>query len=146
MNLCYVFWCCACRKRPERSSRLTDIPPSLKRLYRKKVLLWLMALSPKASAAFGGILKQFCLILKENLMQILCSRKSVISVKKNAGSLKYNLTKRTEINNTSSQLYNCWHTDTQSILLATSSGRRAYDNRSGRAVYSPEFLGNTSHV
>jgi hypothetical protein len=33
--------------RPERSSS-TDIRPSLKCLYHKKVLLWLMALSPKA--------------------------------------------------------------------------------------------------
>jgi len=34
---------------PERSPSLTDVRPSLKRLYHKKVLLWLMALSPKAS-------------------------------------------------------------------------------------------------
>jgi len=34
---------------PERSSLLTDVCPSLKCLYHKKVLLWHMALSPKAS-------------------------------------------------------------------------------------------------
>ena len=146
MNICYIIWCCACR-RSSRTLIVVDRSSSiLEAFVPNQILLWLMALSPKASVAFGGIPKHFFLRLKENLMQILCSRKSVISVKKNAGSLKYNLTKRTEINNTSSQLYNCWHTDTQSILLATSSGRRAYDNRSGRAVYSPEFLGNTSHV
>ena len=44
--------------------------------------------------AFGGFLQQFFLRLKQNLMQILCSLKSVISlVKKFAGSLKHNLTK-----------------------------------------------------
>jgi len=56
--------------------------------------------------------------------------KSLISVvKKIAGSQK-----RTERNNTSSQLPNCWHTDSQSILLATSSGEGAYDNRFRRPV------------
>jgi len=38
--------------RPESSSSSTDFRPSLKRLYHKKVLLWLMALSPKASVGF----------------------------------------------------------------------------------------------
>ena len=37
--------------RTERSSSSTDFRPSLKRLYHKKVLLWLMALSPKASCS-----------------------------------------------------------------------------------------------
>jgi hypothetical protein len=44
--------------------------------------------------AFGRFLEQFCLKLKQNLMQILCSLKSVISdVKEIAGLLKYILTK-----------------------------------------------------
>jgi hypothetical protein len=34
---------------PEHSSSSTDVCPSLKRLNHKKVVLWLMALSPKAS-------------------------------------------------------------------------------------------------
>jgi len=37
--------------RPERSSSSTDVRPALKRFYHKKVLLWLMALSPKASCS-----------------------------------------------------------------------------------------------
>ena len=44
--------------------------------------------------AFGGFLQQCFLNFKQNLMQILCSLKSIISVvKKIAGSLKHNLTK-----------------------------------------------------
>ena len=41
--------------RPERSSSSTDVRPSLKRLYHKKVLLWLMALSPKASCSIRWV-------------------------------------------------------------------------------------------
>jgi len=48
-NFCYVFRCCAVDGRPERLSSSTDVHPSLKRLYHKKVLLWLMALFPKTS-------------------------------------------------------------------------------------------------
>jgi hypothetical protein len=44
--------------RPERSSSSTEVRPSLKRLYNKKVLLWRMALSPKVSVAFGEFLQQ----------------------------------------------------------------------------------------
>jgi hypothetical protein len=41
--------------RPEHSSLSTDIRPSLKRFYHKKVLLWLMALSPKASCSIRRV-------------------------------------------------------------------------------------------
>ena len=41
--------------RPECSLLLTDIHPSLKCLYHKKVLLWLMALSPKASCSIWWV-------------------------------------------------------------------------------------------
>jgi len=54
--------------------------------------------------------------------------------KQKGGSPKHNLTKRTELNNTSSQLDNCWYTDSQSILLATPSGERSYNNHFGKAV------------
>jgi len=69
-------------------------------------------------------------------MQILCSLKSVISVvkKKLLDHLNITSQKRTELNNTSSQLHNCWHTDSQSMLLATSSGGRAYVNWFGHPV------------
>ena len=40
---------------PERSSSSTDVRPSLKRLYHKKVMLWLMALSPKASCSIHWV-------------------------------------------------------------------------------------------
>jgi len=40
---------------PERSSSSTDIRLSLKCLYHKKVVLWLMALSPKASCSIQWI-------------------------------------------------------------------------------------------
>jgi hypothetical protein len=48
-----------------------------------------------------------------------------ISCKKIAGSLKHNLIKCTELNDMFSQLDNCCHTDSKSILLATSSSARA---------------------
>jgi hypothetical protein len=50
-NVCYVFRCCACRGRPERSSSSTDVRLSLKHLYHNKVLLWSVALFPKASCS-----------------------------------------------------------------------------------------------
>jgi len=67
---------------PDSSSLLTDVRPSLKRLCYKKVLLWLMALSPKASCSIWWVSAAVFSILKQNLMQILCSLKSVISVVK----------------------------------------------------------------
>ena len=121
--------------RPERSSSSTDVRPSLKRLYHKKVLLWLMTLSPKASCSIRWV--SAAVILKTEtkfdadslLLQIRHN-----SCKKIAESLQHNLTKRTELKNTSCQHDNCWHTDSQTILLATSSGGRAYDNWFGGAV------------
>ena len=120
---------------PERSSSSTDVRPSLKCLYHKKVLLWSMALSPKSSCSIQWVSAAGSLRLKQNLMQILCSLKSVISVVKKSPD-QYNITsqKPTELNNTTSQLHNCWHTDSQSILLATSSGGRANNNGFGRPV------------
>ena len=41
--------------RPERSPSLTDVRPSSNRLYYKNVLLWLMALSPKASCSIRWV-------------------------------------------------------------------------------------------
>jgi hypothetical protein len=40
---------------PEHSSSSKDVRPSLKHLYHKKVLLWLMALSPKASCSIRWV-------------------------------------------------------------------------------------------
>jgi hypothetical protein len=40
---------------PECSLSSADIHPSLKHLYHKKVLLWLMALSPKASCGIQWV-------------------------------------------------------------------------------------------
>jgi hypothetical protein len=67
---------------PEHSSSSTDVHPSLKHLYHKKVLLWLMALSLKASFRIRWVCAAGVLRLKQNLTQILCSLKSVISVVK----------------------------------------------------------------
>jgi hypothetical protein len=41
--------------RPEHSSSATDVRPSLRRVYDKKVVLWLMALSPKASCSIRWV-------------------------------------------------------------------------------------------
>jgi hypothetical protein len=66
---------------PDRSSLSTDVRPALKHLNHKKVLLWLMALSPKDSCSIWCVSAAVFVILKQNLMQILCSVISV--VKKN---------------------------------------------------------------
>jgi hypothetical protein len=68
--------------RPECSLSSTDVRPFLKRLCHKKVLLWLMALSPKASCGIQWVSVAVFVRLKQNLMQILCSLKSVIPVVK----------------------------------------------------------------
>jgi hypothetical protein len=65
----------------------------LKRLYHKKVLLWLIALSPNASLSIWWVSAAVLLSLKRNLMQILCSLKSALSVgEKIAGPLKHDVT------------------------------------------------------
>jgi hypothetical protein len=64
--------------RPERSSSFTDVRPSLKHLYHKKVLLGLIAFLPNASTSMRGVSTEVFLSLKQNLMQILCSLKSAI--------------------------------------------------------------------
>jgi hypothetical protein len=79
--------------RPERSTSSTDVRPPLKRLYHKKVLLWLIALSPNASLSMWWVSAAVLLSLKRNLMQILCSLKSANSVgEKIAGPLKRDVT------------------------------------------------------
>jgi hypothetical protein len=85
--------------RPEHASSSTDFRPSLKSLYHNKVFFGSRHYFGKLPVAFGWFLQQFCLRLKQNLMLILCSLKSVISVVKK--SLKHNLTKRTKLNKTS---------------------------------------------
>jgi hypothetical protein len=80
--------------RLERLSSSTDVRPSLKRLYYKKGLLCFMALYPKPSCSIRWICAAVFFRLKQNLIQILCSIKSVISVVKEiTGLLKQNLTK-----------------------------------------------------
>ena len=80
--------------RPERSSILTEVRPFLKRLYPKKALLWLKALSPRASVTFGGFLKQFCFKFERKFdADSLLLKIRHISCKKIAVSLKHNLTK-----------------------------------------------------
>jgi hypothetical protein len=79
--------------RPERSTSSTDVRPPLKRLYHKKVLLWLIAFSPNASLSIRWVSAAVLLSLKRNLMQILCSLKSAVSVgEKIAGPLKHDVT------------------------------------------------------
>jgi hypothetical protein len=50
--------------RPERSTSSTDVRPPLKRLYHKKVLLWLIALSPNASLSIRWVSAAVLLSLK----------------------------------------------------------------------------------
>jgi hypothetical protein len=79
--------------RPERSSSSTDVRPSLKRMYHKQVLLWLIALSPNASLSILWVSATVFLSLKQNLMQIFCSLKSaILGGEKIAGPLKHDVT------------------------------------------------------
>jgi len=54
-KFCYVFRVVLVDGRPERSSSRTEVRPSLKRFCHKKVLLWVMALSPKASCSIRWV-------------------------------------------------------------------------------------------
>jgi len=66
--------------RPECLSSSTDSWPSLKCLNHSNVLAWLKACSPKASFSILWISTAVLLSLKQNLMQILCSLTSAISI------------------------------------------------------------------
>ena len=57
-NFCYVFRCCAVDGRPERLSSSTDVHPSLKRLYHKKVCFGSWHYSRRLPVSFGGFLQQ----------------------------------------------------------------------------------------
>jgi hypothetical protein len=92
-HFCDVFRCCACRRSSRTLTSSTDVRPPLKRLYHKKVLLWLIALSPNASLSIRWVSAAVLLSLKRNLMQILCSLKSALSVgEKIAEPLKHDVT------------------------------------------------------
>jgi hypothetical protein len=89
-----------------------------------------MALSPKASCSIHWVSVAVFLKIETKLdTDSLLLKLHHISCKKIAISVKHNLTKALN-----SQLDNCWYTDSQSILLATSSGGRAYGNQFGLAV------------
>jgi hypothetical protein len=81
--------------RPESSSSLTDVRPSLTCLYHKKVLLWLMALFPKAFCNIRWVSAAvFFKIETKFVADSLLLKIGHISYKKKfAGSLKHNLTK-----------------------------------------------------
>jgi hypothetical protein len=65
---------------PECLSSSMDSWPSLKCLNHLNVLAWLKAYSPKASCSIQWVSAAVLLSLKQNLMQILCSFTSAISV------------------------------------------------------------------
>ena len=66
--------------RPECLRSSTDSQPSLKCLNHQNVLAWLKACSRKASFSIRWVSAAVLLSLKQNLMQILCSLMSAISV------------------------------------------------------------------
>jgi hypothetical protein len=68
--------------RPERSSSSTDVCPSLKRLFHKTSFALAVGIHRSLHIAFGGFLQQF-IWDKQNLIQIIFSLNSVISVVKN---------------------------------------------------------------
>ena len=80
--------------RPERSWSSIDVRPSLKRLSHKKVLLWLMALSPKASCSIRWVSAAvFKIETKFDADSLLLKILHIGRKKETAGSLKHNLTK-----------------------------------------------------
>ena len=66
--------------RPECLRSSTDSRPSLKRLNHSDFLVWLKACSPKASFSVQWVSAAVLLSMKQNLMQILCSLRSAISI------------------------------------------------------------------
>jgi len=83
-KFCYFFRFCACRRSP-RTFIVVDTISSVLEAFvpQKKVSFCLVVLSPKASYSIRWVAATVFLRLKQNLMQILCSWKSVISVVKN---------------------------------------------------------------
>ena len=65
---------------PECLRSYTDSRPSLKRLNHTNVLAWLKAWSPKASFSIRRVSTAVFFSFKQNLMQILCSLTSAISI------------------------------------------------------------------
>jgi len=65
---------------PECLRSSTHSRPSLKRLNHSNVLAWLKACSSKASFGIRWVSAAVLLSLKQNLMQILCSLTSAISI------------------------------------------------------------------
>jgi len=65
---------------PECLRSSTDSRPSLKHLNHSNVLAWLKACLPKASFSIWWVSAAVLLSLKQNLMQILCSLTSTISI------------------------------------------------------------------
>jgi hypothetical protein len=74
-----------------------------------------MALSPKASCSirWGSAAVSLKIETKFDADSLLLKFRHIGCKKKIAGSLKQNITNINELNNTSSQLYNCWHTFTK---------------------------------
>ena len=66
--------------RPECLSSSTDSRPSFKCLNHSNVVAWLKDCSPKASFSIWWVSAAVLLSLKQNLMQILCSLTSAISI------------------------------------------------------------------
>jgi len=66
--------------RPECLSSSTDSWPSLKWFNHSNVPVWLKACSSKASFSIWWVSAAVLLSVKQNLMQILCSLTSTISI------------------------------------------------------------------
>jgi len=93
-NFCYVFRCCACWP---SSRTLIDVDRHssvLEKSAPQKILLWLMALSPKASCSIWWVSAAvFFKDWKKICCRFLLLKIRHISCKKIAGLLKHNLTK-----------------------------------------------------
>jgi hypothetical protein len=112
--------------RPERSSSSTDALLSLKDCTIKR-FLWLMELSPKAFCSIWCVSATVFFKIETKFdADFLLLKIRHISCKKSPDH-------KNALNLITRPL-SCWHTDSQSMLLAISSGGRAYDNRFGRAV------------
>jgi len=65
---------------PECLQSSTDSQPSLKCLNHSNVLAWLKACPPRASFGIQWVSAAVFLSLKQNLLQIICSLTSAISI------------------------------------------------------------------
>jgi hypothetical protein len=128
--------------RPERSPSSTYVRPSLKRLYHKKVLLWLRSLTKcfhkHAVGFYSSFFKLKAKFDADSLLLKICQW---CRLKKSPNHYNTTLQKSTKLKNAASRLHGCWHTNSQRVLLTPSSGGRPYHKRFARGIQISRTFG-----